>query len=171
MPHLVRFADAVDALTRLCGRAAAALILVLVALVGWNVFGRYVAGGASIALQEAEWHLLAATALLGLPVLMQENGHVRVDMLYERLSPAAQHRLDLFSMLVGAAVCAMLIRYSFGFVGNAFSIGEGSPDPGGLPLRWLLKAGLPLGFALLGLQCLSNAVRHLAALRAPEARR
>ncbi|MEM7488165.1 MAG: TRAP transporter small permease subunit [Pseudomonadota bacterium] len=168
MTLLLRFADVVDATTRLFARLATLLILILVALVGYNVFGRYLGGGTSIALQEAEWHLMAPIALLGISVLMLENGHVRVDMIYERLSPANQHRLDLFSMLVGVLVSIMLIRYCMGFVQSSYSIGEGSPDPGGLPMRWLLKAMLPLGFALFGLQCLANAVRHLAALRDAE---
>jgi TRAP-type mannitol/chloroaromatic compound transport system permease small subunit len=165
MTALLKFADTVDLVTRMFGRAATALLLVLIALVGWNVFGRYVVGGSSVALQELEWHLLAPIALLGISVLMLENGHVRVDMLYARMPPRVQHALDLFSMLVGAVIAVLFIKYSWGFVDSAWSIREGSPDPGGLPGRWLLKAVIPASFALFGLQCLANAVRHLAALR------
>jgi len=107
-------------------------------------------------------------ALLGIVVLMLEGGHVRVDMVYAKLPGRARHALDLFSMLVGVVVSILFIKYSFGFVDSAWSIREGSPDPGGLPARYALKAALPVGFALLALQCASNAVRHLAALSGRE---
>ena len=134
----------------------------------FNVFGRYVVGASPVWAQELEWHVMAPVALLGITVLMLEKGHVRVDMLFERLPPRMQHMLDLFSMLCGAIIAIMFIRYSAGFVESAWSIGEGSPDPGGLPARYVVKAMIPVAFALFALQCLANAVRHADALRNPE---
>ncbi|MBX2856109.1 MAG: TRAP transporter small permease subunit [Rhodobacteraceae bacterium] len=171
MKTLLAHADAIDAVTRLFGKIATALLLVLIVLIGWNVGGRYIIGGSSVALQELEWHLLGPIALLGVTVLMLERGHVRVDMLFNRLPPRAQHMLDFVSMICGAVIAVMFIKYSVGFVESAWSIGEGSPDPGGLPARYILKATLPVGFALFGLQCLANAIRHLDALIGGEADR
>ena len=168
MGFLLRLADAVDAATRLFGRLATAILLLLIALVGWNVFGRYIIGTSPIALQEAEWHLLAVVALLGISVLMLEKGHVRVDMLYDRLPVRWQHGLDLVSMIVGVVVSVLFVKYSAGFVGSAWSIREGSPDPGGIPGRYVLKAVIPAGFVLFGLQCAANAIRHAAALSGRE---
>ena len=116
-------------------------------------------------MQELEWHLLVPVAMLGIVVLMFEKGHVRVDMLYEKMSPRLQHWIDFTSMVLGAAVALLLIKYSYGFVENSVSLLEGSPDPGGLPGRWVLKAFLPIAFALLALQCAANAVRALDAIR------
>ncbi|MEL6265556.1 MAG: TRAP transporter small permease subunit [Pseudomonadota bacterium] len=164
MRRLLVLADGIDLLTLWAGRLATALLLALVALVGWNVASRYGLGGTSIAMQEAEWHLLVPVALIGVVVLMREGGHVRVDMVYDRLGRRAQAALDLVSMLVGVVVACLFIRYSTGFVESAWSIGEGSPDPGGLPARWALKGLLPVGFALLALQCLANSIRHGAVL-------
>lgn len=165
---MIKIANWIDRITRCGGRLAAGLLLILIAMIFYNVAGRYVFSESPVWLQEMEWHLLAPIAMLGLSVLMMENGHVRVDMLYERLSPINQHRLDLFSMLVGTAVALLLVKYSYGLVESAWSIGEGSADPGGLPMRYALKAILPAGFLLLALQCLANALRHLAALRSGE---
>jgi len=167
MGGLLRVAGAIDALTVWAGRFGALLVLAVVGLVAWNTLGRYVGGAGSVALQELEWHLLAPLALIGVASLMRESGHVRVDMVYERLGPRAQAAIDLGSMLVGCAVALLLIRYSTGFVTSAWSIDEGSPDPGGLPARWALKAMLPAGFALLALQCLANAIRAAQALLSP----
>ncbi|MEM9443346.1 MAG: TRAP transporter small permease subunit [Pseudomonadota bacterium] len=157
-------ADRIDTLTWAAGKLATALLLVLIALVGWNVLGRYLVGGGSVALQELEWHFLAPIALLGITLLVLENGHVRVDMVYDKLSGRAQTWLDLMSMICGIVMALLFIKYSVGFVESSWSLGEGSPDPGGLPGRYLLKAMIPIGFALFALQCLAKAIRHAAIL-------
>ena len=167
MGPLLRFADVVDAITRGAGKLAAALLLVLVALVFYNALGRYAFGGSAVWAQELEWHLLLVCALIGVSVLMREHGHVRVDMLYERLPERVRHAFDAVSMLLGAAVAAMLIRYSLGFVDSSWSTREGSADPGGLPGRYLLKSAVPALLGLLAAQCLANAVRHVEAFRHP----
>jgi TRAP-type mannitol/chloroaromatic compound transport system permease small subunit len=164
MTALLKVADVIDAFVAAAGKLAAALLLAIVALVAWNVVSRYVIGTTPVALQELEWHLLAPVALLGIAALMQKNGHVRVDMAYERMPPKVQRMLDLFSMIVGVVVAILIIKYSFGFWSSSFSLREGSPDPGGLPYRYALKALIPVGMAILGLQCFALAVRHAAAL-------
>ena len=123
----------------------AALLLLLVLLVFYNVVSRYLFGGSPVWLQESEWHLLVPIVLLGIVVLMRENGHVRVDMLYERFTRRTRHVIDLISMLIGATIALLFIRYAYGFVESAWALGEGSPDPGGLPGRYWLKSLLPAG--------------------------
>src|SRR6056297_2317683 len=164
MSWALAFADGIDWITKWAARLAAALLLALVALVFFNVFGRYVVGASPVWAQELEWHVMAPIALLGITVLMLERGHVRVDMLYDRLPVRVQHGLDLFSMLVGAVIAVLFIKYSSGFVESSWSLREGSPDPGGLPARYVVKAMFPVCFGLFGLQCLANAVRHADAL-------
>lgn len=165
MTIALRIADLIDGMTRIISRIASALLLFMVGLVFFNVAGRYVFGNATVWMQELEWHLLVPVALLGIIVLMLENGHVRVDMVYDKLGARARHWIDLVSMLLGAVVSLLFIKYSAGFVDSSFSLFEGSPDPGGLPGRWLLKAFIPFAFGLLALQCIANAIRHGAALR------
>lgn len=164
MTALLKVADVIDAFVAAAGKLAAALLLAMVALVAWNVVSRYIIGTTPVALQELEWHLLAPVALLGIAALMQKNGHVRVDMAYERMPPKVQRVLDLISMIVGVVVAILIIKYSFGFWSSSFSLREGSPDPGGLPYRYVLKALIPVGMAIFGLQCFALAVRHAAAL-------
>lgn len=165
MKTALSLAGAIDRLTKGAAKLASALLLALIALVFFNVFGRYVGGGSAVWMQELEWHLMAPIALLGITVLMLEKGHVRVDMLYDRLGPIAQESLDLFSMLCGVVIACLFIRYSWGFVDSAWSIREGSPDPGGLPARYVVKGMIPVAFGLFALQCLANAIRHADALR------
>lgn len=165
MHKALAFADAVDRVTKTASHLASILLLLLISLVFFNVFGRYVIGASPVWAQELEWHLMAPIALLGITVLMLEKGHVRVDMLFERMPKRVQHALDMFSMLCGAVIAVLFIKYSSGFVESAWSIREGSPDPGGLPARYIVKAMIPAAFGLFALQCLANAIRHAAALR------
>ena len=69
-------------------------------------------------------------------------------------------------MLLGAGIAILFIKYSMGFVDSAWSIREGSPDPGGLPARYVVKGMIPLCFGLFALQCIANAVRQTALIRA-----
>lgn len=168
MKQALAFADAVDRITRVASQIAAALLLALIALVFFNVFGRYVIGASPVWAQELEWHVMAPVALLGITILMLENGHVRVDMLYDRMAPRTQTILDMISMILGAMISVLFIKYSAGFVDSAWSIREGSPDPGGLPARYVVKTMIPVAFGLFGLQCVANAIRHAARLRQAE---
>lgn len=160
-------ADAIDAIVDVIGKLGTVLVLALVALVAWNVFGRYAGSGAPVWAQELEWHLLVPIALIGIVALMREGGHVRVDMLYGKLPPRGQAAIDLLSMLLGVIIGALMVRYSLNYVATSYASFEGSPDPGGLPARYVLKAMIPAGFALFALQCASLALRHLAALFPP----
>ena len=157
MNKALAFADAVDRVTRAASALASALLLAMIALVFFNVFGRYVVGASPVWAQELEWHLMAPIALLGITVLMLEKGHVRVDMVFERLPERAQHALDLFSMLCGAIIAVLFVKYSAGFVDSDW------------PARYVVKAKIPIAFGLFALQCVANSIRHLASFRqAPE---
>jgi TRAP-type mannitol/chloroaromatic compound transport system permease small subunit len=67
--------------------------------------------------------------------------------------------VDMASALLTLAVALIFIKLSWAYVGQSFSIDEKSPDPGGIPHRWVLKAMIPLGFALLALQAVAELIR------------
>ncbi len=157
---LLRLADALEAVTDRIGRAAAWVTLLLVLLVTFNVASRYLFSWGTVWLQELEWHLLPVIALFGITYTLRHGGHVRVDMLYERMGPRAQHLVDLISALVLIAVAVLMIRFSQNYIGQSWRVGEMSPDPGGLPARYALKALIPIGFAVLMIQALAMALRH-----------
>jgi len=157
---LLRLADALEAVTDLIGRAAAWVTLLLVLLVTFNVASRYLFSWGTVWLQEAEWHLLAVIALFGITYTLRHGEHVRVDMLYERMTPRGQHLVDCVSALVLVAVALLAIRFSLNYVGQSWRIGEVSADPGGIPARYALKALIPIGFAVMILQAIVLALRH-----------
>lgn len=163
-PVIAALSDGAARLVRGIGQIAALSMLALVLLVAGNVLGRYLFGLGSVALQEAEWHLMAFVALMGMSYGLNQGGEVRVDLAYARFGPRLRGAIDLISWLMLAGVAGMIGWLSLDYVAAARSIGEGSPDPGGLPARWLLKALLPLGFGLLTLQALAGAGHSLSRL-------
>ena len=158
---LDRIADGAERAVRLIGQAMAWTGLALVLLVAANVLGRYFIGLSTVAAQELEWHLLAVGALFGMAYGLNQGGEVRVDVFFARFRPGLQALIDLFTALILFAISLYVVHLSIGFVEQSRSIGEGSPDPGGLPNRWILKAAIPAAFALLALQAAAMALRAL----------
>jgi TRAP-type mannitol/chloroaromatic compound transport system permease small subunit len=131
---------------------------------------RFVFHIGSVALQELEWHLFAVLFLLGASYTLKHDGHVRVDIFYQSKYLSDRHRawIDLLGTLIFLLpFCVLIIVASWEFVATSFSIGEGSPDPGGLPYRFLLKAAMPLGFALLIIQGVAIMLRSIDILLSP----
>jgi TRAP-type mannitol/chloroaromatic compound transport system permease small subunit len=152
--------DRLDSVIDWTGRGTAWICLVLVLLVAFNVILRYAFRLGPVALQELEWHLMSPIALVGMSYALRHGDHVRVDIFFDRFGRTLQEWIDLTASVVTVVVAVIIFKLSLGFVDQAYSIGEGSPDPGGLPHRFLLRAFIPLGFALLGVQALANAIRH-----------
>ncbi|MCP4701334.1 MAG: TRAP transporter small permease subunit [Gammaproteobacteria bacterium] len=168
---LSRAVRAANFISEWSGRLTAWLIMAMVLLISYDVFMRYAFSFGSVALQELEWHLFALTFLLGAAYTLRHNGHVRVDILYRSKWMNARRR-DWVNLLGGllflAPFCLLIIVSSWPFVHNAFVQMESSPDPGGLPYRWLLKAAIPVSFSLLLLEGLADALRHFLRLSGQE---
>ena len=145
------------------GGLTAWIALVMIGLVATNVVLRYSFSFGSVWAQELEWHLLAALILLGMSHALQRGENVRVDLFYARYSPLGKRVVDVVSALLLITVSLGFIWLSLGYVEQSRSISEASPDPGGIPLRWLVKALIPLGYGLLVLQQLAHLVRLLDA--------
>lgn len=151
--------DHADMLVGQAGRLASWLMLGLVLLVAFDVLARYLFSYGLVALQELEWHVLAVTALLGMSYTLHRGDEVRVDILYARMSPRLQAAVRLLSAVLTLALSIIIVQLSLPYVAQSFALNEGSPDPGGLPYRFVLKSFIPLGFALLALQALVQCAR------------
>ncbi len=162
-------ATVIEGLIDRIGALTAWIALVMIGLVATNVLLRYAFSFGSVWAQELEWHLLAALILLGMNHALQRGENVRVDLFYARYSPLGKRVVDVVSALLLIAVSLGFIWLSLGYVEQSRSINEASPDPGGIPLRWLVKSLIPLGYGLLVLQQLAQLVRLLdAPLVAPK---
>src|SRR3546814_2622282 len=87
--------------------------------------------------------------MIGIAYAMRHGEHVRVDLIYEHFPPRVQRLVDLVAALATAAISIVIIYTAIPWVMQSYSLGEGSPDPGGLPFRFALKAFIPFGFLLL----------------------
>lgn len=165
--NLSRLGSLIDTVNERIGRAVAWLMFLLVLVIVYDIAMRYLFQIGSVALQELEWHFFSIIFLFGAAYTFRHDGHVRVDMVYRSRFLSDKHRvwIDLLGTLVFLIpFCALIIYSSWPFVFSAYVIAEGSPDPGGLPFRFLLKSAIPLAFLLLLLQGLANAVRSLCTL-------
>ena len=156
---LALLAARIEALIDAVGRATLYLALAMIALVATNVLLRYAFSFGSVWSQELEWHLLAAVILLGMSYAIQRGDNVRVDVFYADFGPRLKFFVDLLSGVLMLLIAGLFIKLSLPYVMQSYSIGEGSPDPGGIPLRWLVKGLIPIGFTLLALQALAALLR------------
>jgi len=167
------------------GTIASALLILLVLVMCYNVIARYAFNASSIGLEELTWHAYAAIFMLGIPYALQSGSHVRVDLLFEKMSPKYQVLVDL----VGTAVfliptCLVIIWTGWNFTSAAYGlgiqpdsissffnqlissgIGEKSQDPGGLLNRWIIKGVIPLSFSFLLLAAISTLMEKWLAFR------
>jgi len=141
------------------------LVLVMVLLVSYDVTMRYFFQSGSVALQEMEWHLFSLIFLIGAAYTLKHDDHVRLDLFYKSKFMDDRRRawIDLFgSIFLLIPFCILIILSAWPFVYQSYIHLEGSPDPGGLPYRWILKASIPLGFTFLLLQGVSEIVKNLS---------
>jgi TRAP-type mannitol/chloroaromatic compound transport system permease small subunit len=160
-----RLADGIDAFIDLVGRVTAWFAFALALVMGGNVLLRYGFSLGWIWAQELEWHLLVPICLFGMSYALRHGEHVRVDVLFARFTPRTQRAVDFASALLAIAFSAIVIWLSISYVNQSWSIGEGSQNPGGIPYRYVIKAAIPVGFALLLLQSVAQAIRSFHALR------
>ncbi len=155
----------IEACIAFSGRIVSWMTLLLVLVVVYDVFTRYVLSASSVAVQELEWHLFALIFLLAAAVTLQKDKHVRVDVLYSRFSEKQKALVTIAgTILFLVPFCVVVIISSMPFVQNSWMILESSPDPGGLPYRFLLKAAIPAGFFLVLLQGAASFLRAVLIL-------
>jgi len=142
------------------GYVTGILLLVMILNVAFDVMMRYVFHNSSIGMQEVEWHLFAVIMLYGTGYALRHNAHVRVDFVYDRLSPRKQAWINVLGTLFFLLPLVLLvINGSWDFVMDAYTTHEISEDPGGLPYRWMIKAQIPLAFGFL-LFCAADFLLH-----------
>jgi TRAP-type mannitol/chloroaromatic compound transport system permease small subunit len=154
--------DVIDSLNEWVGRGVAWVTLGLVLVVFVDVVMRYLFNTSFVFTQELEWHLFGFIFLIGAGYTLLHDGHVRVDIIYQRLGFRGRAWVNLCGVILFLIPgCMMVITTSWKFTANSFAILEGSPDPGGIPFRFILKGCIPVGFTLLLLQGISLGIHSL----------
>jgi len=131
----------IDALGNLCSL----LMLLMIANVFYDVIMRYFFNDVSIGMQELEWHLFAAMFMFGIAYTLKEDAHVRVDIFYDVMTARKKALINIFGSVFFALPITLLILYfGYDYAFDAYEMGEGSGDPGGLPHRWIVRSVIPL---------------------------
>ncbi|MHC4287371.1 MAG: TRAP transporter small permease subunit [Planctomycetota bacterium] len=159
---LLRLEQFFDRFSDLMGWIAGILNLVMLLNVFYDAIMRYFFSSGSIALQEMEWHLFAMVFLFGIAYALKEDGHVRVDVFYDRFSPRWKAMVNIggtFLLLLPLSV--LVIEGSVWYVQEAYNSGEVSGDPGGLPYRWLIKLVIPASFVFLVVSATGFVIRNI----------
>ncbi|MCH8489605.1 MAG: TRAP transporter small permease subunit [Oceanicaulis sp.] len=157
---LRRGALAIDAVSLTIADMARWAALALVVVTAVIVIQRYVFGVSFTRLQESVIYLHSALFLLTSAAALLNGGHVRVDIIYSKLSARARAWTDLAgTYLALIPMCWLILITSTGYVGSAWRIMERSREGDGLPLIFLLKTMIPLFAVLMILQGASMAAR------------
>ncbi len=162
---MTRLSHWIDQLSIAGGHIARWLVLLCCLVCAGNAVLRYAFSIGSNAWLEAQWYMFAAIIMLGASYTLRANEHIRIDILYGRLSSRARAVVDLAGTIVFLLPLAILMAWlSWRFFADAWRSGEISNNAGGL-IRWPVKLLLPVGFAMLGLQGLAEILKRIAVLR------
>lgn len=155
--------------SRLLGKGLAVVFLLMMLNVFFDVVMRYFFHNSSVGMQELEWHLFSIVILFGVSVALLEEGHVRVDFLYDRFPVRRRALINIIGTVFFLMPLACLILFgSFDFVGDSYKIKEISENPGGLHYRYLIKAMIPLSFGVLIFAALGYTVKNINLFRRGE---
>ena len=163
---LLRLENFFNRFSDVMGWIAGVLNLLMLVNVFYDAIMRYFFKTGSIAMQEMEWHLFAMVFLFGIAYALKEDGHVRVDVLYDRFSPRWKAIVNIGgTLLLLLPLSLLVIEGSVWYVTEAFTSGEVSGDPGGLPYRWLIKIVIPVSFVFLIVSATGFVIRNINIFR------
>jgi TRAP-type mannitol/chloroaromatic compound transport system permease small subunit len=169
MSVAARVSKWIDSVNEWIGRGVAWATLGLVLVVFVDVLMRYLFNTSFVFTQELEWHVFSFVFLLGAGYTLLYDGHVRVDIVYQAVRPKTRAWIDLlgviFFLIPG---CLLVIDTSAAFAWTSLEVWEGSPDPGGIPFRFIVKGFIPAGFLLLLLQGISLGIKSLLVIGGTE---
>lgn len=170
MRRLLGLSAFIDRVNDLIGIFMRWLTLAMVVIGSGNAVLRYLGKFTGVDLSsnaylESQWYLFSLVFLLAASYTLRYDRHVRVDVLYGRLSERGQAWINLAGgVLFLIPFCVLMIWVSWPWVMNSWDVMEVSPDPGGLP-RYPLKAVIPVTFVLLIFQGLSEIIKSTATIR------
>lgn len=165
MGGLLAFSRRIDDLNALFGRFADWCVLLACLISAGNATSRYLLHLSSNAMLEIQWYLFGVMVLLGASYTLKMNEHVRVDLVYGAVSDRTRLWIDAIGLVFFLLPVTFYMTYlSWPFFWTSFQQWENSQNAGGL-LVWPIKLVMPLGFALLTLQGLSELIKRVAALR------
>ncbi len=163
---LLMISSVIDRTIDQIGQLVSWISLILILLICVDVIMRYFLNTSKIWMVEMEWHLFSVLFLLGASYTLLHDKHVRVDLFYENYSPKRKKIVNAIGILVLVIPwCLIILTTSWDYAVNSFSFREGSPQPGGLPARYIVKSAIFLGYFLLLVQAVSIFIKSLVSFK------
>ena len=160
MKSLLRLSKLIDSLNDRFAILAIWAVLLSCLISALNAIVRYAFNYSSNGFLEIQWYLFAGIVMLGASQVLRVNEHVRVDVLYGMYGGKGQAIVDLAGLLLFMLpVMALMVYYAWPLFLKMYMSGEMSSNAGGL-IRWPVMLLLPLGFALLLLQGVSEVIKR-----------
>lgn len=159
--------DSIERITRLTGKIAAWLLITLALAMIWEVVSRYAFSKPTIWSYEIAYMQMGALFTLGIAYTMQQDGHVRVDLLYGSFPPRIKSLANLFGLL---CLMPMVLWLCFGlwdYLENAWRSGERSGESIWNPVVWPARLSFFVGFVLFTLQTVAEILKALQGLIRP----
>jgi TRAP-type mannitol/chloroaromatic compound transport system permease small subunit len=164
MNALLKLSRGIDSINDRFGEIANWLVLLACLISAGNAASRYLLSASSNAWLEVQWYMFAGMVLLGGPYTLKVNEHVRVDVLYSVVGERVRLWIDILGgLLFLLPICVILIYFTWPWFVESWRINESSSNAGGL-IRWPVKLLLPVGFALMALQGISELIKRIDAL-------
>ena len=164
MQGLLKLSRLIDGMSERVGAAIIWLVLIAVLISAANAIARKAFDVGSNAFLEVQWYLYAGIFLLGAGYTMLRQGHVKIDVILGHFSKRTQIKVEIFGILFFLMPFVyQVIRLVMPLVIQAFETGEMSENAGGL-IRWPVYAIIPAGFALLGIQGISELIKRIGYL-------
>lgn len=164
MQALLSVSRGIDWMTQKLGQSLCWLLLAAVVISTVNAITRKAFSLSSNAYLEAQWYLFAVIFMIGAGYVFLHDQHVRIDVFSSKLKRRAQVWIDVVGIVVFLLpLCVFLIWTALPSLITAFETQEVSASPGGL-IRWPLYALVPVGFALLAVQTISELIKRVAYL-------
>ena len=164
MAALLRFSGWIDSFNEAVGKFIRWLVLAAVLISAANAIVRKLFNYSSNSFLEIQWYLFAGVFMLGVGYVLLHNAHVRIDFISARLSTRTNAIIDAVGMVVFTIPLAIIMVWlGWPLFHNAWVSGEMSQNAGGL-IRWPVLALVPLGFAVLLVQALSELIKRIAFL-------
>jgi len=164
MSVLLKISAAIDWVNAQFGVIANWLVLLACLISAGNAFSRYLVSMSSNGWLEIQWYMFGGMVLLGAPYTLKMNEHVRVDLIYGMVSERTRIWIDIIvGFLFLLPICLILMWFTWPWFVDSYIHNEESSNAGGL-IRWPVKLMLPVGFALMALQGVSEIIKRIAAL-------
>jgi TRAP-type mannitol/chloroaromatic compound transport system permease small subunit len=164
LERLLKLSRVIDSLNDRFGQVADWLVLFACLISAGNAMSRYAFSLSSNAWLEVQWYMFAGMVMLGAPHTLKVNEHVRVDLLFSSVSERTRIWIDILGIIFFLfPICIILIYFTWPWFVESWQIEEMSSNAGGL-IRWPVKLVLPVGFALMVLQGVSELIKRVEAL-------